>query len=43
MRLLTLVIALVALFGVAYVNFSTPSRAAVFDDDMKLASITPGR
>jgi len=38
MRLLTLAIALIALVGVAYVSFSTPSRAAVFNDDARSAA-----
>jgi len=38
MRLLTLAIAMAVLFGVAYVSFSTPSRAAIFNGDMRMAS-----
>jgi hypothetical protein len=43
MRLLTLAIAIFALVGVAYVSFNTPSRAAVFGDDLKVASAAQAR
>jgi hypothetical protein len=43
MRLLSLAIALLTLAGVAYVSLETPSRAAVFGDDMQIASAAQTR
>jgi hypothetical protein len=39
MRLVSLAIALIVLAGVAYVSFSTPSRAEVFANDRTVASL----
>ncbi len=43
MRLFSLAIALFVLGGVAYISLSTPSRAAVFGYDIKVASAANAR